>query len=111
MYRSSSSALATSHTAGGSGAGTGAAWTVGWSALKSGLVGASASGPVLPIDGACFGLTCAGAAPVFGGFAAGGGTLPIGATCASAGPAPTPTSMLVNSNVRQASDIDLNLFI
>ena len=60
----------------GGGAGTGAAWTVGWSALKSGLVGASASGPVLPIDSPCFGLTCAGAAPVFGAFAAGGGTLP-----------------------------------
>jgi hypothetical protein len=75
----------------------------GWSALKSGLVGASASGAAFAAGGA-FGFTCAGAGADFG-------TEPIGAICASAGATDIPASTLVSSNVRKPRDIVSKPFI
>jgi hypothetical protein len=92
--------LMMSHMAGGSAGGSGAAWTAGWSALKSGLLGASASGAVL-----------APGLGVFGGFGAAGRTVPMGAICATTGLAVTSASAPVISNVRKLRDIELNLFI
>ena len=59
---------------------------------------------------AAFGLTCPGAGTAFNGFVA-TGTVPIGAIWAIAGPAVSPVTTLVNSNVRQPRDIDHNPFI
>jgi hypothetical protein len=78
--------------------------------LKSGLLGASASGAVLAGPVAAFGLMCPGPGTAFDGFVA-TGAVPIGAIWAIAGPAVSPVTTLVNSNVRQPRDIDDNPFI
>jgi hypothetical protein len=78
--------------------------------LKSGLLGASASGAVLAAPVVGFGLTCEGVVLVLGGFAA-AGTVRSGAIWASAGPAVSPAKTLVTSKARQPLDIELNSFI
>jgi hypothetical protein len=73
--------------------------------LKSGLLGASASGPVFATGAGAFVVGLAVGACVFGG------TAPIGVICAAAGLAIPTDSAPVMSNVRQLRDIGLNLFI
>jgi hypothetical protein len=101
-----------SQTAGGSGGGSGAASAaLGWSALKSGLLGASASGAGLAPD------LVAGVA----GFAVGtgaavlglaGGATPIGRICARAGLAAIPASAVNHKSELERRFISpINLFI
>jgi hypothetical protein len=93
--------------AGGSGGGRGAASAaLGWSALKSGLLGASASG-------AAFAPALAAGIADFGaGFAAGAGATPIGRICARAGFAATPASAANHKSELERRFIStINLFI
>jgi hypothetical protein len=79
--------------------------------LKSGLLGASASGAILVAGVGAFGFACVDAGLGLGGCFATGGTLPIGAICACAAPSAEPARTPVNSNARQPRDIEPNLFI